>query len=73
MNYFFIRINIYYIDIFTFGKFFAYTDLSLDTLLVLTLRTESGVDNSVVHCFSSEKKFVFSANKLSGNGGTVKE
>lgn len=68
-----VYINIHYVDIFAFGKFFTDTNLRLDTLLVLALRTESGVDNSVVHCFSSEKKFIFSANELSGNGGTVKE
>ncbi len=51
----------------------GYTNLRLNTLFVLTLRTESGVDNSFIHSFPSVKKFIFSANNQSGNVGTVKE
>ena len=51
----------------------GYTNLRLNALFVLTLRTESGVDNSFIHSFPSVKKFIFSANNQSGNVGTVKE
>lgn len=54
----FIRVNVDYFYPFSFGKFTANTDLSLDTLLVLTLRTEPSVNYSVFH-FTSEKIYFF--------------
>ena len=61
-----IRINIYYVDIFAFGKFFTDTNLRLDTLFILTLRTESGIDNSFINSFPSGKIFLFSAKQSIG-------
>ena len=54
----FIRIGIDYFYAFVFGKFTANANLSLYTLLVLTLRTEPSVNYSVFH-FTSEKIYFF--------------
>ncbi len=54
----FIRVNVDYFYAFSFGKFTANSNLSLDTLLVLTLRTEPSVYYSVFH-FTSEKIYFF--------------
>ena len=45
----FVRIGIDYFYAFIFGKFTANTDLSLYTLLVLTLRTETRINYSRIH------------------------
>lgn len=68
-----IRVNVYDFNIILFRAFLANADLRLDALFVLSVRTETRVDNSRIHSFSSEKRFIFSENELSGKGGTVKE
>ena len=54
-----VGINVYDLYIFILGKLSAYTNLSLNALFVLTLRTESGVDNSFIHSFPFGKIFIF--------------
>lgn len=63
-----VGINVYDLYIFILGKLFAYTNLSLNALFVLTLRTESGVDNSFINSFPSGKIFIFSAKQSIGKG-----
>mgnify|MGYP006939714283 CR=1 FL=1 len=65
-----IRINIYYVDIFTFSKFFVDANLRLYALFVLSVRTEPNVYYSVFQ-FTSEK--IYFSGKTINREKAVKE